>query len=78
MSSGVKAKASLTIDNISSLKSEDPSKILDLTSSLSEITTPILSLVKSSFAKNDFKILPVDKIYDVVKNHINKFNFAKN
>ena len=23
--------------------------------------------------KNDFKILPVDKIYDVVKNHINKF-----
>ena len=28
--------------------------------------------------KNDFKILPVDKIYDVVKNHINKFNFAKN
>jgi len=25
--------------------------------------------------KNDFKILPVDKIYDVVKNHINKFKF---
>jgi len=23
--------------------------------------------------KNDFKILSVDKIYDVVKNHINKF-----
>jgi hypothetical protein len=23
--------------------------------------------------KNDFKILHVDKIYDVVKNHINKF-----
>ena len=23
--------------------------------------------------KNNFKILPVDKIYDVVKNHINKF-----
>ena len=23
--------------------------------------------------KNDFKILPVDKIYEVVKNHINKF-----
>ena len=24
--------------------------------------------------KNDFKILPIDKIYDVVKNYINKFN----
>ena len=32
----------------------------------------------SDAKKNDFKILPVDKIYDVVKNHINKFNFAKN
>ena len=56
MSSGVKAKAPLTMDNISSLRSGDPSKILDLTSSLSEITTPRLSLVKSSLPQSTFKI----------------------
>jgi predicted ATP-dependent protease len=33
----------------------------------------MIDIRTSDAKKNDFKILPVDKIYDVVKNHINKF-----